>query len=143
MTCYRICCQFSLREQQDVAPTYIAEHNILNQVGVQVGLGNDLLQKCVEDVVQLSVLEAALEAFGHGRAEGKGDDDVVGILLGAAVEFPLATSRKQHTHQQPEASEMGMYSQLLNAADAARGRLQLVEDGLQSLGGHFDVLVCT
>lgn len=44
--------------------TYIATADILNELGVQLRLRNDLLQQRVDQKIKLCVFKAAFEAFG-------------------------------------------------------------------------------
>ena len=82
--------------------THVSEDNILDQVGVQVGLGYDLLQERVEDIIELSVLETALEALGHGRAQSKCDHDIIGILLGATTWIHISNRHNPTRHNSME-----------------------------------------
>jgi hypothetical protein len=63
--------------------TYIAHANVLDQVGIQVALFVDFLQQAVDQEVKIGVLETALLALGQRRSDGEGDNDIVGVLLGA------------------------------------------------------------
>lgn len=72
--------------------TYISQANILNQRRVNLRLGNDLLQKCVDDIVQVCVLEPALASLCERRAQRQGDDHIVGVFLCTAVVRSLVSS---------------------------------------------------
>lgn len=71
---------------QRLTDTNIAEADILNQRGVNLGLGQGLLEQSVHHVVQLGVLETALASLGQGSAQGQSDNDIIGVLLGAVID---------------------------------------------------------
>lgn len=73
--------------------THIAKADILNQRGVDLGLGQGLLEQSVHHIVQLGVLEAALASLGQGRAQGQSDNDIIGVLLGALIDCQSRISR--------------------------------------------------
>lgn len=72
--------------------TYISEADILNKSGVDLRLGQGLLQQSVDHVVQLSILETTLTCFGQGCAQRKSDDYIIRVLLGTICFQLLAWS---------------------------------------------------
>lgn len=64
--------------------SYIPKTDILHQRRIYVTPLLDLLQQCVDHVLEAGVLEATLLGLGQGRSDGQGDDDIVGILGGSA-----------------------------------------------------------
>jgi hypothetical protein len=66
--------------------TYIAQADILNQRWVEVAALNNLLQQLDDHTIEIGVLEATLCGLGEGGADGKGDNDIVWVLLGATIE---------------------------------------------------------
>lgn len=69
---------------------YVAEANVLDELGVEVRLADDLLEEAKQDTVQWCVFEPAPAGFGQGRADGERDYDVVWVLFGDGVEGCLA-----------------------------------------------------
>ena len=67
-----------------MARTYITETNILNQSGIDLRLGQHLLQQRVNEKIKVGVLEATLAGLGEGSTQCKRNDNVVGVLLGAS-----------------------------------------------------------
>lgn len=63
----------------------VTETDVLDEGRVQVGLAYDFLQQRVQQVVQVGVFEAAFHGLGERRAEGEGDDHIIGVLLGAVT----------------------------------------------------------
>lgn len=63
--------------------TYVAQADILDQRGVHVHPLDGLLQQLDDNAVDGGVLEAALEALGQRGTDGQGDDNIIGVLLGA------------------------------------------------------------
>lgn len=66
--------------------TYIAQADILNKRWVEVAALNNLLQQLDDHAIESGVLEATLCGLGERGADGKGDNDIVWVLLGAAIE---------------------------------------------------------
>jgi hypothetical protein len=64
---------------------YISQADILHQGGVEAGFLDDLLEDFEDEAVERGVFEASLAGFGERRADGEGDDDVVGVLCGAGI----------------------------------------------------------
>lgn len=64
--------------------TYITQADILDQSGIDLGFGEHLLQQRVDEEIEFCVLEAALDGLGEGSAQSKRNDNIIGILLGAA-----------------------------------------------------------
>lgn len=71
--------------------TYVAQADILDQGRVNLGLGKNILQQRVEHEVHLGILETALEGLGQRGSQGEGDDNIIGVLLGAVSERGLET----------------------------------------------------
>ena len=63
----------------------VTKTDVLDEGRVYVGLGQDFSQQRVKQVVQVGIFEAAFHGLGEGRAEGEGDDNIFGVLLGAAT----------------------------------------------------------
>lgn len=61
----------------------ISEADILDQGRVDFALLKDLFQQSIDDVVEAGVFEASLLALGECGPDGQGDDNVIGVLLGA------------------------------------------------------------
>lgn len=59
-----------------------ADGNILNILGVDTALLDDSLEDTSQEVGSSSVLETTLATLGQGSAEGTGDHDIIGVLLG-------------------------------------------------------------
>jgi hypothetical protein len=75
-----------------VGNTYISEANVLDQSGINVGSGIDLLEQLGDHGIYSGVLESALSALGERGSDGEGDDDIVGVLLSAVVVVSLCSS---------------------------------------------------
>jgi hypothetical protein len=71
---------------------HVAAADVFDEGRVEVGLGDDLLERLDEEAVEGRVFEAALVCFGKGRAEGKRDDNVVGVLGGTVMKGQLLVS---------------------------------------------------
>ena len=76
---------------------HISKAEILDESRVEVAPLPHLLENGVDHVLEAGVLEAALLRLGQRRPDGEGDDNVVGILGGAAA--PDVSDR--HTCKQP------------------------------------------
>jgi hypothetical protein len=61
--------------------TYVSEANVLDDLGVQLGLGQHLLQEFDKQVIQRRILEATLPGLGQWRSQGESDNDIVRVLL--------------------------------------------------------------
>ena len=77
---------------------YIAKTDIFNKLRVNVGFGDEGFEGLVDDEVEGRVFEATFAAFCEGCADGTGDDYVIGILLGAAVEVSTVQGAKQRSN---------------------------------------------
>jgi hypothetical protein len=67
----------------DIRYTYVAQTDILDEGGIDLGSGQSFLQQSVDHVVQLGILETTLAGLGQRCAQGQSDDHIIGILLGA------------------------------------------------------------
>ena len=72
-----------------VVNSYIAKSDILNQSWVEVGAGNDLLEKGVDNVVEGSILETTLLGLSQWGTGSKSDDNIISVL-GGAVSQPVS-----------------------------------------------------
>lgn len=54
--------------------------------GLRIAYLYDLLKQLENNAIQGSVLEATLAGLGQRRTNGKSDNDIVRVLLGAAKE---------------------------------------------------------
>jgi hypothetical protein len=70
--------------------THVSYANVLNESWGQVAALVDLLKKLEQDAIELCVLEATLASPGQWGTDGEGDDNIVGVLLLAAVEGYLS-----------------------------------------------------
>jgi hypothetical protein len=59
--------------------------DVLDNGGVELRLGDDLLEGLDEQAIECCVLEAALVGFRERCADGEGDDYIVGVLGGAIL----------------------------------------------------------
>jgi hypothetical protein len=73
--------------------THISKADILDEGRVDVAALADLLEQGVDHVLEAGVLEAALLGLGQGRADGEGDDNVVGVFGLAARGLSAAKIR--------------------------------------------------
>lgn len=72
----RPCCQY-------VIGSHIAHADILDEIGVNLGFLNDLLQQRVYHVVKIGVLETTLLSLGQRRPDSESDDNIIGVLCSA------------------------------------------------------------
>ena len=68
-----------------VEGTHISKAEILDESRVEIAALPYLLEDGIDHVLEAGVLEAAFLRLGQRRADGEGDDDVVGILGGAVA----------------------------------------------------------
>ena len=61
--------------------TYVAETDIFNGRRIDLASFEGFLDDGIDNVIERSVFESALEAFAQGRPGGKGDYYVFGVLL--------------------------------------------------------------
>jgi hypothetical protein len=115
--------------------THIAQADILDESRVELAPFPDLLKQGADHVLEAGVLEAALLSLGKRRPDGQRDDDVVGILGGAAASLMLEKSSAQLIKQR--------HSVHLRKRAARR---QVLEDGAEpfhSHGCYRECLGCT
>jgi len=72
-------------EERDNAKTHIATADILDELRVDFGLLDNLLEQRIDEVVELSIFESTLEAFGKRCSNCESNHYIVGILGGAAM----------------------------------------------------------
>ena len=65
--------------------TYIAQADIFHKRRINLRLCDDFLHELVDEAVERRVFEAAFAGFCEGRADGEGDDDVVGVLRRSTI----------------------------------------------------------
>ena len=63
--------------------TGISKANVLDHLGVDFRLVDDLFEQMVNDELERSVFHAAFKGFSQGRPYGECDDYIVGVLLGS------------------------------------------------------------
>ena len=62
---------------------YISKADILDKSRVNLRLLNDLLQQGIYQVIELCIFKSSLKCFGQRGSDSKGNNNIVGILLGA------------------------------------------------------------
>jgi hypothetical protein len=72
--------------------SYIAHANILNEVGVNLGLLDDLLQQLVDYEIQICVLEATFLSLRQRCPNSQSNHNIVRILGGAVSRLSSAVS---------------------------------------------------
>jgi hypothetical protein len=66
---------------------YIATADILDEFGVDFRLLDHLLEQCIDEIVELSIFNSALEAFRKRCSNGESNDYIIGILRCADIEL--------------------------------------------------------
>lgn len=105
--------------------TYIAEADVLDHLGVDSTLTDNLFENFEDNAIEMCVLETALLSLGQRGTGGQGDDDIIGVLRGAV-------KRKSVTELGANAGK----PECLHSIKRACARGDVAENGAQSFGGH-------
>lgn len=54
---------------------------------------DDLLEQLEDEAIEMGVLEASLVGFGERSSDGKSNDNIIGVLLGAVVDCQRSSPR--------------------------------------------------
>lgn len=65
---------------------YISKTNILDQCRINLALFQHLLQERVYNVIEIGIFETTLLSFCERGSNGEGNNNIVGVLLGASEE---------------------------------------------------------
>lgn len=72
---------------------HISKTNILDQRRIDLALFKHLFQERVYNVVEVRIFETTLLSFCERGSDGKGNDNVVGVLLGASRKWSACQRR--------------------------------------------------